>query len=172
MTPFLSNLPVRSRAILFVLRHEGGYANDPSDPGGETKYGISKKAYPDLDIKKLTVEDVHRIYVRDYWQRLSCDEMTPPVGLTVFDSAVNCGRDRASKWLQTSARALDCPVKLDGIIGPKTLAAVHECDPARLCLTFLHQRLFHYLCLGKKYPQYVSGWVGRTSDLMREIADI
>jgi hypothetical protein len=57
------------RAVAFVLRHEGGYVNDPRDPGGETKYGISKRAYPRLDIKGLTEADAKEIYRRDYWEK-------------------------------------------------------------------------------------------------------
>ena len=62
-----------AKSLNFVLKWEGEYSNDPSDPGGETKYGISKRAYPELDIKSLTKEDAARIYYRDYWQPLDCD---------------------------------------------------------------------------------------------------
>ena len=55
-------------AIPIVLENEGGYVNDPADPGGETKYGISKRSYPALDIKNLTVEQATAIYLRDFWQ--------------------------------------------------------------------------------------------------------
>ncbi|KWT77357.1 glycosyl hydrolase 108 family protein [Candidatus Magnetominusculus xianensis] len=63
-------------AVRFVLDAEGGYVNDPDDPGGETKYGISKRAYPSLDIKSLTIEDAKRLYRRDYWGRASCDALS------------------------------------------------------------------------------------------------
>ena len=57
------------KAFEKVLRHEGGYVNDPLDLGGETKYGISKRSYPHLDIKNLTLDQAKQIYFRDFWQR-------------------------------------------------------------------------------------------------------
>ena len=50
-----------------TLDHEGGYVNDPTDPGGETNYGISKRAYPKIDIKALTKHEAVKIYYKDYW---------------------------------------------------------------------------------------------------------
>lgn len=73
--------------------------NDPEDPGGETKYGISKRAYPRLDIKNLTLEDASAIYKRDYWNAAGCDDLDDSLALVVFDTAVNCGVGRAKKWL-------------------------------------------------------------------------
>lgn len=63
------------KAVAFVLRHEGGYTNDNRDPGGETKFGISKRAYPSLDIKNLTEEQAKVIYRRDYWDRAGCGDL-------------------------------------------------------------------------------------------------
>lgn len=83
------------RALVFVLSKEGGYVNDPRDPGGETKFGISKKAYPDLTIKNLTKEDAADIYRIDYWQKAGCQELEWPLNLVVFDTAVNLGVKRA-----------------------------------------------------------------------------
>ena len=71
-----------------VIGHEGGYVNNSKDPGGETKYGISKRAYPTLDIKSLTLADAKAIYKRDYWDRAQCDALPPGVAFDVFDAAV------------------------------------------------------------------------------------
>ncbi|MBT9168595.1 MAG: hypothetical protein DDT22_00247 [candidate division WS2 bacterium] len=79
------------KAFAFIIKVEGGYVNNPVDPGGETKYGISKKAYPNLDIKNLTLEDVKKIYYRDYWQKAACDELAYPWDIIIFDTGVNCG---------------------------------------------------------------------------------
>lgn len=68
-------------AVEFVLAYEGGYVNDPNDPGGETNFGISKRAYPNVDIKNLTREDVIDIYRRDYWDRCRCGELPSGVDL-------------------------------------------------------------------------------------------
>lgn len=86
------------RAIAFVLEQEGGYVNNPADHGGETKYGISKRAYQSLDIGNLTINEAKEIYRRDYWNTVGCDQMEWPLCLVVFDSAVNCGVHRAVEW--------------------------------------------------------------------------
>lgn len=87
------------RALDFTLKAEGMYVNDPRDPGGETNFGISKRAYPQLDIKNLTREQAADIYRRDYWQRAGCDSLPWPLSACVFDAAVNCGVGRAQLWL-------------------------------------------------------------------------
>ena len=87
-------------AIEIVLKHEGGYINDKDDPGGETNMGVSKKAYPDLDIKTLTKKDVHGIYFRDYWQKAKCDKLPNNLQLIYFDMVVNMGKSRAVKILK------------------------------------------------------------------------
>jgi hypothetical protein len=83
------------KALAFVLEWEGGYSLDPADPGGETNFGISKKAYPDLDIKYLTKEIASGIYYHDYWRPSGCEDLTWPYDLVVFDTAVNMGVRRA-----------------------------------------------------------------------------
>jgi len=82
-------------ALAFVLAAEGGYVNDPNDPGGETKYGISKKAYPLLDITNLTREQAVDIYRRDYWNKVKGDELPAGVDIAAFDTAVNMGAGTA-----------------------------------------------------------------------------
>jgi hypothetical protein len=75
-------------AIDFVLPAEGGYVNDPADPGGETNFGISKRKYPDINIKDLTVAGAITIYRRDYWDRNSLDKYNLPLSIVAFDSYV------------------------------------------------------------------------------------
>ena len=89
------------KAIKFVLKWEGGYSNDPNDPGGETKYGISKRSYPELDISKLTLKQAKEIYYQNYWLKSGCDELPFPFNIVVFDTAVNMGRHRAMEFLNT-----------------------------------------------------------------------
>lgn len=109
-----------SSVIKMILEHEGGYVNHPSDPGGETKYGISKRAYPDIDIANLTEEDAEEIYYRDYWSKIKGDDLPPAVACVIMDYAVNSGISRASKAIQHA-----CGIKKgDGIIGPHTLSAI------------------------------------------------
>jgi lysozyme family protein len=94
------------KSVEFVLKHEGGYVNDPDDPGGETKYGISKRAYPNLNIKNLKIEHAKEIYKKDYWDKIKdhCIESFMPI---VFDTAVNCGPSRALKFYKEAATAYE-----------------------------------------------------------------
>ena len=88
-----------AQAVEFVLQCEGGLVDDPADPGGLTNRGISQRAYPNEDIRNLTVERAKELYSRDYWTAARCDELPPGMALVVFDSAVNCGVSRALNWL-------------------------------------------------------------------------
>ena len=103
-----------------IIKHEGGYVDHPSDPGGETKFGISKRAYPDIEISKLSESDAKAIYKEDYWNKIKGDDLPLGVACVVMDYGVNSGISRASKALQGV-----CGInKPDGIIGPHTLNAV------------------------------------------------
>src|ERR1700730_15046728 len=87
-------------SLQFTLKWEGGYVNDPADPGGETKWGISKRAYPNLDIANLTPDQASDIYARDYCLAAGCDPLPLPYCTVVFDSAVNHGVSTATGWLR------------------------------------------------------------------------
>lgn len=78
-------------AFEIVVGIEGGYVNDPKDPGGETRWGISKRAYPNLDIANLTLEQAKAIYFEDYWTPAGCETMRWELALCVFDACVNQG---------------------------------------------------------------------------------
>lgn len=82
---------------------KGGYTKDPKDPGGETKYGISKRAHPELDIENLTPEQALRIYLNDYWFPSGADDLPYPACLIVFDTAFLCGVGRAKAWLRQTS---------------------------------------------------------------------
>ncbi len=92
--------PRFEEALAFVLAHEGGYSCDPRDPGGETKYGISRRSYPGLDIANLSREQAASIYRRDYWDALGLSRLPMELALPIFDAAVNAGREPAVRWLQ------------------------------------------------------------------------
>jgi len=93
------------QAFAIVVGIEAGYADDPADPGGQTKYGISKRAYPQIDIASLTLDQAKAIYLRDYWHLCKCDELTPDLALAVFDCAVNQGVSTALR-IQGLAKTL------------------------------------------------------------------
>lgn len=85
-----------------ILQKEGGYANDKVDRGGKTKFGISQKAYPDVDISKLTLPQAVAIYKRDYWDKIGGDKLPESVALNAFDAAVNQGVGFAKSALARS----------------------------------------------------------------------
>ena len=144
-------------AFTVVIGHEGGYANDPHDPGGETKFGISKRSYPDLNIAGLTVEDAKAIYRRDYWSAVRGDELPDPLGVNVFDAAVNSGRGNAIRWMQTAAG-----VAADGKFGPITMAAVTAAAPNALTARFLGVRL-RFMTDLSTWERFNKGWARRVA---------
>ena len=89
-------------ALQFTLSWEGGYVNDPEDPGGETKWGISKTFHPHLNIKEITPEQAARIYYEEYWEPAWCDMLPSPLSTVMFDTAVLCGVGRAKQFLRES----------------------------------------------------------------------
>ena len=114
-----------------LIGHEGGYSNDRNDPGNwtggkvglgkllGTKFGLAANTYPNLDIKNLTIDQAKLIYKKDWWDKLGADQLHPAIVYQLWDFAINAGKSRAVKELQQVAGVPD-----DGIIGPKTIAAV------------------------------------------------
>ncbi len=147
-----------------VLSHEGGYVNDPNDPGGETKWGISKRSYPHLNIKDLTRQDAIAIYQRDFWQRVQGDKLPVPFVFQALDAAVNHGIGNAVRWMQRAAGVAD-----DGVIGPVTLAAVARQEPADLVLNFNAERLEFYAKL-QTFDHFGRGWTRRVAKNLRYAA--
>ena len=142
------------RAFDIVVREEGGYVNDPNDPGGETNFGISKRQYPAVDIKNLTPELAKAIYSKDYWTPASCDQLPWPLSLYVFDSAVNQGVAPACKMLQ---RALD--TVQDGIIGRTSVRLAAASRPWHWH-RFMSYRVMRYQGT-RNFDQYGEGWLIR-----------
>lgn len=153
-------------AFMFVVGSEGGYVNDPRDPGGETKYGISKRAFPNLDIARLTLDDAKTIYKTNYWNELRCDDLPPAVALVVFDAAVNAGVSASAKWLQAAVGA-----KQDGVVGPQTVAKARQAKTADLVIALLTQRNVHNAAL-RTWPVYANGWSSRLFRLAFQAARV
>ncbi len=149
-----------NKAIEKTLVNEGGYVNDPSDRGGETNYGISKRSYPNVDIQNLTVADAKEIYKRDYWDRLRADEIgSQQVAFELFDTAVNMGVRTASKLIQGCVGSHP-----DGVIGNMTLQSINNVDEELLLLRFKLAKVARYTYLAKKRPanrKYLLGWINR-----------
>ncbi len=148
---------VFDQAVAFVLRAEieGGYVDDPRDPGGETNFGISKRAHPNEDIKNLTRERAMTIYRRTYWDACKCDQLPPKVAVAMFDAAVNQGVGAATLLLQRALR-----VKADGIIGPVTLASARDADQDELLIELMGWRLHRYAFTANA-STFMRGWANR-----------
>jgi len=146
------------RAFGLLIQREGGLVNNPSDPGGLTKYGISARAHPGVDIAGLTPDAAKAIYARDYWTPCKCDQLPDAIRYDVFDAAVNSGNIQAIKWLQGASGAT-----VDGVIGSLTLNAAASCDPNALRRRFNALRLTFMTTL-PTWPNFGRGWARRIAD--------
>lgn len=156
-------------AILVVLRHEGGYVNDKDDAGGETKYGISKRAYPNLDIANLTVDQATQIYYRDWWVHFDYNQITDcSLATKLFDSAVNLGASRANKLLQRCLNVNGFPNMVDdGQFGPVTIKAINSCDATTILSAFRQAQANYYQAVVKVHPEdqkFLNGWLARAAE--------
>jgi lysozyme family protein len=153
-----------AKAIAFVLRMEGGQEAelDPADPGGLTKFGISQKAYPNLDIRALTMDEAISIYHRDYWLPISGDDLPPALAIATFDCAVNQGVTKAKRILQ-----LGLSVTVDGVIGPKTLEAAARAgrSATRRILAFRLAEYARLMAENKSLLVYAVNWSHRVISL-------
>lgn len=145
-------------ALNFVLENEGGYSNNPNDKGGKTRYGISQRAHPEVDIDKLTLIEAQNIYMREYWNgyyKLLSREMC----IRLFDLGVNIGKNKAVQLLQTTLNTyFDTNLALDGIFGHKTLQAVKNQNQTNLYSVFIFEASLYYKSLNS--PFFI-GWLNR-----------
>lgn len=150
-------------ALNLVLKHEGGYVNDPADPGGETIYGISRRHHPEAWASgRPSKAQAALIYRRDYWDALQCDRLPAPVAVMLFDTAVNCGCKRAVQMLQ---RAIS--VKDDGQLGPVTIGRCQTMDAHTIARQMADQRMAHYRGLSS-FGRFGKGWSKRVDDVLAE----
>ena len=159
-----------------LVGHEGGYSDDPKDPGNwtgarpgagkllGTKYGIAANTYPDLDIKALTLEQAKVIYRRDWWDKIHADQLPGAVAFQLWDFAVNAGISRAVISLQRAVGVAD-----DGKLGPRTVAAVNAMPAADVIARFNADRLDFYASLST-WPTYGKGWARRVAGNLRYAA--
>tara|TARA_Y100000310_G_scaffold334162_1_gene413247 strand:- start:134 stop:637 length:504 start_codon:yes stop_codon:yes gene_type:complete len=156
------------KAIEIAHKNEGGYVFDPDDPGGETNMGISKRAYPDEDIKNLSVKRAKEIYYDDYWKSSICPELDEGIAIIYFDAIVHSGNKGASRILQRAINSLmeaegKEPIKVDGIAGKITQRnAVYYGD--NLVDKFIIERIQHYASIAnrrKASRKFLRGWVNR-----------
>ena len=156
-------------SFLHVMQSEGGYVNDPKDPGGETNLGVTKAAWAaylgrpvaDGEMKALSVETVKPFYKKMYWDKMRGDELPKGLDYLAFDFAVNAGAGQAAKFVQRAVGAV-----ADGAIGPATVALVLNVDPRTLILGFTNQKEMFYKDLAERKPdltKFLKGWLTRAS---------
>lgn len=154
-------------ALHAVLKYEGGYVDDPADPGGATNMGITIGTLSDWlgrpatkdQVRALVYPDVRPIYEKRYWAACRCGEMPTGLALVVFDSGVNQGPGRAKRLLQQALGVTE-----DGILGPQTMAAVTAADEADLIDEMVARRAVHYASLQSTFHL---GWFRRLIDVHR-----
>jgi lysozyme family protein len=154
-------------AFADVIGVEGGYTDDPHDPGNwtggvvgkgtcrGTKYGISAAAYPTLDIQAITLAQAQAIYRHDYWDKLLAGSLPVAAARLAFDAAVNQGLPTTIRLLQAAAGA-----EQDGVLGPVTLAALQAMPPASLFIEFEARRALRY-AQSASLGIYGLGWYRR-----------
>ena len=151
----------------FIFKAEGGYSDNPADPGGPTNFGITLatlRAYdgdPNLtaeDVKKLTPAMAKEIYLTAYWNRMQCGALPSGLDLEVFDFGVNSGPAESVKTLQRLVG-----VTQDGSVGPITLAAVRQFNVGDLIGRFAQARLAFYQSLNM--PEFEQGWATRVAHI-------
>jgi len=150
------------RAIRVVLQDEGGYVNDPDDPGGETNWGISKRQYSYLDIASLTQDEAVEIYYRDYWKPYNFKSIPyEKLRIKLFDIAVVAGPRSVIVLLQRTLNLLssNTQVKVDGVLGKQTLAMIMRFPEDVILNTFIQTAKEYFTMLNKK--KFLAGWVRR-----------
>ena len=153
------------QCLALVLREEGGYVNDPRDPGGRTNHGVTQavweafigKEVTESDMQNLTVQDVGPLYRAQYWDKIRGDELPDGIDYAVFDFAVNSGVGRAAKVLQTVVG-----VTVDGQIGQHTIDAC-KASNARDIATQVCEKRIDFLQGLPTWDAFGKGWGGRVS---------
>ncbi|KAA0593125.1 hypothetical protein J2848_005223 [Azospirillum lipoferum] len=167
-------VPVNVRwdaCVSYVLEREGGYSNDPDDPGGPTNLGITQRdlaAWRRTDVtpeevKALGRDEAKSIYRAKYWNVARCDALPAGVDLSVFDAAVMSGPAQGVRFLQRAAGLPEPDV--DGVVGPQTLGAVARTPSDKLIDRIAEQRAAFYTAIVDKRPasaKFIKGWLGRT----------
>jgi lysozyme family protein len=151
-------------AFHHLLGHEGAYSNHPNDPGGETMWGVTKAvARADGyvgEMKDFSVEAAKSIYREKYWEAVQAEKLPPTIRYAVFDAAVNSGPSTSIKWLQESVGATP-----DGVLGPKTLAAINQLNPEGILRRMLAKRLTAMTNMSG-WPSFSRGWARRIATLL------
>lgn len=154
-------------AFEFLMKHEdpGLTGKVTHDSGGTTRWGISQKAYPDLDIANMGLEDAGAIYRNDYFKPIrGYDYLSQDVANKLLDAAVNMGVHMASKLAQECANLCGQEVNDDGVIGTFTVSAINAINPILFLTKYRELLTAHYRDIAAARPdeaQYLNGWLRR-----------
>ena len=153
------------KAFDLLIGNEGGYVNNPKDPGGETNWGITKavavaNGYAG-DMRTMPKEIAKSIYKKMYWDKLQCDQLPFVVAFQLFDAGVNHGNTQAAKFLQRALSVAD-----DGVIGAKTIAAVSKLKDLQIVMLFNAERIEFYAAL-KTFSTFGKGWIRRVASNLK-----
>ena len=162
------------KCMEMLLVHEGGYVNHPSDPGGMTNLGVTKKTWnhfygDDISeerMRNITVDDVKPLYRTNRWDRCRCGDLPSGVDWAVFDWAVNSGPGRATKALQRAVGAFE-----DGVVGPQTLMAVTASQSHEIINRIAVHRDSYY-CDLKHFDTFGRGWIRRNDETREQAIDM
>lgn len=151
-----------------TIGHEGGYVNNPKDPGGETNWGITiatarANGFTN-SMKSMTRLQAKEIYRVAFWKRAKCDQFLGAISYQVFDAAVNHGIGNAIRMLQRAVGVLD-----DGLVGPKTLTAIQKLTLDDVLVLFIAERLEFYTNL-TTFNSFGRGWARRVVGNLRYAA--
>ena len=149
-------------AVEKTLKHEGGYNVIEGDQGGETNFGISKRSYPNVDIKHLTKAQASEIYKRDFWNKSGADKITnQKIAESLFDAAVNMGVSRASKLAKAAAKVPIC----DGVIGKDSALSINLMNQEDFLTKFTLEKIKFYAAIcnkDKSQSKFLLGWINRS----------
>jgi hypothetical protein len=156
-----------NQSFEMVLEDEGGYVNDPRDPGGRTNLGVTQRAWEaylnrsvtEIEMRGLTPDTVKPFYKAMYWDKIKGDQLPAGVDYAAYDLAVNSGTSRAAKYLQEIAG-----VFADGVIGPKSLEAIKSCDPEQTVDALCDMRL-DFLKRLPTFETFGKGWSRRVAEV-------
>jgi lysozyme family protein len=157
-----------------VLKHEGGYVNHPSDPGGMTNLGVTKRVWEEFvghtvdeaAMRALTPDMVKPLYKKNYWDKIKGDQLPAGIDYAAYDLAVNSGTGRAAKYLQRIAGVPD-----DGVIGPKSMEAIMACDPEETVDAICEMRL-EFLQKLPTWGTFGKGWGRRVEEVEAKAAEM
>ena len=157
-----------------VLKHEGGFVNNPKDPGGMTNLGVTRSAWEsylnrsvtEAEMRALTPETVKPFYTAMDWDKIKGDQLPAGVDYAAYDLAVNSGTGRAAKYLQEIAG-----VTADGAIGPKSLEAIKSCDPDQVVDALCDMRL-DFLKRLPTFETFGKGWTIRVNDVKEKASSM